>query len=124
MKFLKSISFVVITVTLLSGCFQKEHNSSTVCLGKSHDTLIEAMGTGNMNFPCKKGDVIATKIPGHFCDFNYQISFNDFNSAFCVYAGEMRDARVEANKVSAKTKQNQQSNDNNTVKNGSEHMKE
>ena len=31
------------------------------------------------------GDIVATKHPAYFCDFNYAVTFNSYNSAICVY---------------------------------------
>lgn len=116
------ILFLIVALPVLSGCLEKQkHHSNTVCLGKDHDTLIEALAkNNNITFPCGKGDLIATKLPAHFCDFNYQISFNSYNSAYCVYNGQMRDARVKEHRISFQKKKN---DENKAVKNEAKETK-
>ena len=75
---------------MLSGCSDdKVKPTGLACLGEDGDTLVE-----NMIDVCKAGDAIATKHPAYFCDFNYAVSYNKYNSAFCVYIGKVRTERA------------------------------
>ena len=59
------------------------------CLGSNNDTLVEGMQD-----KCKAGDIVATKHPAYFCDFNYAVTFNSYNSAICVYSGGLKPERT------------------------------
>lgn len=76
---------------LLAGCHAKSPTGQA-CLGEDHDSLVE-----RLDGICKKGDIVATKHPAYFCDFNHSVAFNDYNSAFCVYVGKERDSRDSGN---------------------------
>lgn len=60
------------------------------CLGEDNDSLVESMQS-----ECKAGDAVATKHPAYFCDFNYAVAYNDYNSAFCIYSGKQKPERTE-----------------------------
>ncbi|MGY3864904.1 hypothetical protein [Aeromonas bivalvium] len=74
---------------LLSGC-GGDKTTGQACLGANNDTLVEKMPD-----QCKAGDAIATKHPAYFCDFNYAVAYNDYNSAFCIYAGALKAERIK-----------------------------
>ena len=59
------------------------------CLGKNNDSLVESMQD-----LCKKGDTVATKHPAYFCDFHYAVTYNNYNSAICIYAGRQKPERA------------------------------
>lgn len=59
-------------------------------MGINNDTLVEALGD-----QCKKGDIIGTKNPAYFCDFNHTVVFNNNNSAICVYRGSVAEERIK-----------------------------
>lgn len=79
----------------LGGC--NDHNSTPTgkaCLGTNNDTLVESLGD-----KCHAGDAISTKHPAYFCDFTYAVTFNNYNSAFCIFSGAQageRTADIEA----------------------------
>lgn len=75
--------------TLLTACGD-DKTTGKACLGGNNDGLVE-----NMQTQCKAGDAIATKHPAYFCDFNYAIAYNDYNSAFCIYAGALKAERTK-----------------------------
>ncbi len=58
-------------------------------MGPNYTALVEGMQD-----KCKAGDAIATKHPAYFCDFNYAVVYNDFNSAMCIYSGGQKVERV------------------------------
>jgi len=60
------------------------------CLGADNHSLVEGMQE-----TCKKGDAIATKYPAYFCDFNYAIAYNAYNSAMCIYSGKQKPERAK-----------------------------
>lgn len=60
--------------------------SDNACLGSRGDRLVESFNAEG----CAKGDIVATKHPERYCDFSQTITFNDFNTAYCVYRGEPR----------------------------------
>lgn len=84
-------NFVTIGVfaASLAGCYEQAPTGQA-CLGPDNHSLVEGLGGR-----CEKGDIVATKSPAHFCDFNYSVAFNDYNSAFCVYVGEQRSSRAK-----------------------------
>lgn len=84
---MKKTVLIAIAALSLAGCYEQAPTGKA-CLGANNQSLVE--GLGDM---CKKGDIIATKNPAHFCDFNYSVTFNDYNSAFCVYVGKLRESR-------------------------------
>ncbi|MNW69830.1 hypothetical protein D3C74_489380 [compost metagenome] len=47
-----------------------------------------------MQDKCKAGDTVATKHPAYFCDFNYAVAYNSYNSAICVYSGALKPERT------------------------------
>ena len=67
-----------------------DQTTGQACLGPDSDSLIEGMQS-----ECKAGDAIATKNPAYFCDFNYAIAYNDYNSAFCIYSGKQKTERTD-----------------------------
>jgi hypothetical protein len=69
----------------LNGCSENE-NVGTVCLGDNLDTLFESLPWETKQL-VKKGDIIATKNPGLWLDFNYPVAYNDYNTAFGKFAG-------------------------------------
>ena len=87
-RFTASVALVVLA-TALSGC-SSQAPTGKACLGDDADSLVEGLGDR-----CKAGDTIATKNPAYFCNFNYSVAYNDYNSAFCVYNGAKRDTRAE-----------------------------
>ncbi len=80
---------IAVLPMLLGGCYEQAPTGQA-CLGADNDSLVEGLGS-----ICKKGDIVATKNPAHFCDFNYSVAFNGYNSAFCVYVGEQREPRTK-----------------------------
>ena len=82
----KVCSFIAV-FGMLTACDSKP--TGKACLGKSNDSLVEGMQE-----QCKAGDAIATKHPAYFCDFNYAIAYNDYNSAYCIYVGSQKEERV------------------------------
>ena len=84
------ISFIVATSFILSGCdSKKDITTGIACSGSDNDSLVESLGN-----QCKTGDAIVTKYPAYFCDFNYSIAYNDYNSAFCIYSGNQKQERT------------------------------
>ena len=73
-----------------AGC-SSQAPTGQACLGDDADSLVEGLGDR-----CEAGDIIATKNPAYFCDFNYAVAYNDYNSAFCVYTGATRATRAAA----------------------------
>lgn len=59
-------------------------------MGTNNDTIIEALGN-----QYKEGDVIGTRSPAFYCDFNYSIVYNPNNTAICVYRGKIREGRIK-----------------------------
>lgn len=75
----------------LSGCSESPSDLSGLTrVGTNNDTIIEALGN-----QCKEGDVIGTKTPTFYCDFNYSIVYNANNTAIYIYRGKIRDARIK-----------------------------
>ena len=89
MRLLKSAFVLAILATALTACSHQAPEGQA-CLGDNGDTLVE--GLGDM---CKAGDIIGTKNPAYFCNFNYSVAYNDYNSAFCVYNGKKRETRAK-----------------------------
>jgi len=82
---------LAVACSILSGCDNNGVSTTgKACLGTNHDSLIESMGD-----KCKKGDIIATKNPAYFCDFKSTVTFNTYNSAMCIYTGNLAEERVE-----------------------------
>jgi len=81
------ISLIIASCMLpsLSAC-SRGGDVGRVCLGDNLDTLFEALPRETMR-KVKKGDIIATKNPGLWLDFNYPVAYNDYNSAFGKFAG-------------------------------------
>ncbi len=73
---------------ILAAC--GEQATGKACLGENNDSLVESMQS-----ECKAGDAVATKHPAYFCDFNYAVAYNDYNSAFCIYSGKQKPERTE-----------------------------
>jgi hypothetical protein len=84
---MKKISLTLLALLALSGC--KDGTTGQACLGANNDSLVEGMQD-----KCKAGDAIATKYPAYFCDFNYEIAYNDYNSAMCIYSGKQKIERT------------------------------
>ena len=81
-KWLMSIS----VCALLMAC-GGDKTTGKACLGANNDSLVEGMQD-----KCKAGDTVATKHPAYFCDFNYAVAYNSYNSAICVYSGAFKPA--------------------------------
>ena len=58
-------------------------------MGEDNVSLVEALQD-----TCAAGDAIATKSPAHFCDFNYSVTHDSYNSAFCIYSGKRKESRM------------------------------
>jgi hypothetical protein len=84
---MKKIVFTSLALLALSGC--TDGTTGQACLGEDNDSLVEGMQD-----KCKAGDAVATKHPAYFCDFNYAIAYNDYNSAMCIYSGKQRVERA------------------------------
>lgn len=67
-----------------------DQTTGQACLGPDNDSLVEGMQS-----ECKAGDAVATKHPAYFCDFNYAVAYNDYNSAMCIYSGGQKPERTE-----------------------------
>lgn len=78
---MKKILLLLTVVSTLTAC--SDSTTGQACLGKNSNSLVEHLGK-----QCKAGDAIATKNPVYFCDFNYSIAYNDYNSAMCIYSGK------------------------------------
>ncbi|MCL1138269.1 hypothetical protein [Shewanella pneumatophori] len=87
---IKNVLILAATLSVLSGCGDK--TSGMACLGTNNDSLVEGMQD-----ICKAGDAVATKHPAYFCDFNYAIAYNDYNSAMCIYNGAQKKERASKN---------------------------
>lgn len=86
-------------VTLLTAC-GSDKITGKACLGEDNDTLVEGMQD-----QCKAGDTVATKHPAYFCDFNYSVVYNSYDSAFCIYSGSLKSERtMEKQGNTSKTK--------------------
>ncbi|HCU67624.1 MAG TPA: hypothetical protein DF774_17895 [Rheinheimera sp.] len=81
---MKNALLLLAATTLLTAC--SDSITGQACLGKRGDTLVE-----HLEGQCKPGDAIATKNPVYFCDFNYSIAYNDYNSAICIYSGDKKE---------------------------------
>lgn len=86
-SYLKIIGLVSVCA-VLAAC--GDQTTGQACLGANNDSLVEGMQS-----ECKAGDAIATKNPAYFCDFNYAIAYNDYNSAFCIYSGKQKPERTD-----------------------------
>ena len=86
-RYLKIIGLIGVFAAL-AGCGDK--TTGQACLGSDSDSLVEGMQS-----ECKAGDAIATKYPAYFCDFNYAVAYNDYNSAFCIYSGKQKPERTD-----------------------------
>lgn len=84
------VAAVATATALLAGC-SEDKTTGYACLGADNDSLVE-----NIQEHCKAGDAIATKHPAYFCDFNYAVTYNGFNSALCIYTGQQATERVQA----------------------------
>ncbi|MEJ2680638.1 MAG: hypothetical protein P8176_04495 [Gammaproteobacteria bacterium] len=84
------LGWLLVISLLLSGCLGSDHTvSGKACLGPNNDALVESLSGA-----CKAGDAIATKHPAYFCDFRYAVAYNEYNSAFCIYVGELKPERI------------------------------
>ncbi|AHY45181.1 hypothetical protein EGJ28_19945 [Stutzerimonas xanthomarina] len=86
------VAAVATATALLAGC-SEDKTTGYACLGADNDSLVETIEEH-----CKAGDAIATKHPAYFCDFNYAVTYNGFNSALCIYTGQQATERVQAEK--------------------------
>ena len=86
------VAAVATATALLAGC-NEDKTTGYACLGADNDSLVETIEEH-----CKAGDAIATKHPAYFCDFNYAVTYNGFNSALCIYTGQQATERVQAEK--------------------------
>jgi hypothetical protein len=82
--FLCLVSLVVILFTLC-GCLNEE-DVGRICMGDDFDTLFEELPP-ETRMKVRRGDIIATKYPGLWLDFNYPVAYNNFNSAIGKFAG-------------------------------------
>lgn len=82
------ITSVIGVCIILAACGGK--TTGQACLGEDNDSLVESIQS-----ECKAGDAVATKNPAHFCDFNYAVAYNDYNSAFCIYSGKQKPERTD-----------------------------
>ena len=82
-----SVAIAILSMLLffVFGCSESK-SVGTVCLGDNLDTLFESLPAEAMK-KVKKGDIIATKNPGLWLDFNYPVAYNNYNSAIGKYAG-------------------------------------
>lgn len=87
MSRISALSLIILGGLILSGCDNSP--SSQACLGKNNDSLVEGMKD-----QCKAGDIVATKHSAYFCDFEYSVAYNKYNSAICVYTGSQADERT------------------------------
>jgi len=86
---MKNKILLCLSILTIAGC-NADSTTGVACLGKNGNSLVESM----QNI-CKKGDAIATKNPVYFCDFNYSIAYNDYNSAMCIYTGSRKKERSD-----------------------------
>ncbi|WP_086980948.1 hypothetical protein [Vibrio aphrogenes] len=87
---LRTVLTVFSLSVVLAGCNgQKSASTGVACMGPDNDSLVEGLGK-----QCKAGDSIATKHPAHFCDFDFAIAYNDYNTAFCIYSGKQAEERT------------------------------
>ncbi|WP_197540930.1 hypothetical protein [Alcanivorax sp. NBRC 101098] len=86
-RYLKVLGIIGVCAAL-SACGDK--TTGQACLGPNNSGLVEGMQS-----ECKAGDAIATKHPAYFCDFNYAVAYNDYNSAMCIYSGKQKPERTE-----------------------------
>jgi len=86
-KKMKNKILLCLSILTIAGC-NANPTTGIACLGKNGDSLVE-----NMQEICKRGDAIATKNPVYFCDFNYSIAYNGYNSAMCIYTGSLKKER-------------------------------
>jgi outer membrane murein-binding lipoprotein Lpp len=86
------VAAVATATALLAGC-SEDKTTGYACLGADNDSRVE-----NIQEHCKAGDAIATKHRAYFCDFNYAVTYNGFNSALCIYTGQQATERVQAEK--------------------------
>lgn len=81
---------IILSLMLISAC-DNDKQTGEACLGLNNDTLVESIQN-----ECKKGDSVATKNPAYFCDFNYSVAYNDYNTAFCIYSGRIKKERMSS----------------------------
>lgn len=84
---MKNSVFILFSLLAISGC--TDGTTGQACLGEDNDSIVEGMQD-----KCKAGDAIATKNPAYYCDFNYAIAYNDYNSAMCIYSGKQKIERT------------------------------
>lgn len=83
--------FIFVICMCLNGCGDSKSTiTGKACMGANNDSLVE-----NMQQECKAGDAVATKFPAYFCDFNYSITYNSYNSAICIYTGKLKEERTK-----------------------------
>lgn len=91
MQNFKNITFICAACLCLNGCGEtKATVTGKACLGTDNDSLVEGMQDA-----CKAGDTVATKHPAYFCDFNYAVTYNSYNSAICIYTGKLKEERIQ-----------------------------
>mgnify|MGYP000221076379 CR=1 FL=1 len=87
---LKAVFTVLSLSVVLTGCNgQNSASTGVACMGSNNDSLVERLGN-----QCKAGDSVATKHPAYFCDFDFSIAYNDYNTAFCIYSGKQAEERT------------------------------
>jgi len=84
----KNLLVTGVALGSLYGC--GDNTTGMACLGTNNDSLVEGMQD-----ICRAGDAVATKHPAYFCDFSYEIAYNDYNSAMCIYNGAQRKERAD-----------------------------
>lgn len=85
-SFMTAIAAILL-LAATTGC-SSQAPTGKACLGDDADSLVEGLGDR-----CSAGDTVATKHPAYFCNFNYSVAYNDYNSAICVYNGSKRETR-------------------------------
>ncbi|MEF1339270.1 hypothetical protein REH81_21265 [Vibrio rotiferianus] len=90
MNKLKAVVAILSLSFALTGCNAQGGKATGVaCMGSDNDSLVERLDN-----QCKAGDSIATKHPAYFCDFDYAVAYNDYNTAFCIYTGKQAEERT------------------------------
>ncbi len=91
MRNITNVTLFCAVFFFLNSCSESKTNvTGMACLGSDSDSLVEGMQDS-----CKAGDTVATKHPAYFCDFNYAVTYNSYNSAICIYIGKQRKERLE-----------------------------
>ncbi|BEU02625.1 hypothetical protein OAG1_14250 [Agarivorans sp. OAG1] len=86
---MKQAVLLIISILAISGCNSQATPTGQACMGARGGSLVEGL-----DGQCKAGDAIATKEPAYYCDFNYAVAYNDYNSAMCIYSGKRKSERT------------------------------